>query len=214
MSEVIIHGFIGSPFGRAVAATLIEKGAPWRIQPVGPGEARKPAHLARHPFGRAPAIEHDGFGLYETQAILRYLDQVFDGPTFTPNDPRARARMNQVIGIIDSYFFPVTGHGMVFNRVVAPKFGMQVDEAAVAASIPGSRTVVEVLDGLLGDRPHFGGETLSLADLHAGPHIDMMNECAEGAELLAGTRLPAWLDRLNARQSFRTTTWDALLEAA
>ena len=50
---------------------LEEKGAADRIAPVGPGTLRAPAHLALHPFGRVPVIEHGAFRLYETQAILR-----------------------------------------------------------------------------------------------------------------------------------------------
>jgi glutathione S-transferase len=68
MSEFIVHSVPGSPFGRAVLAILEEKGAPYRLAPLAPGAHRSPEHLARHPFGRVPALEHGGFSLYETQA--------------------------------------------------------------------------------------------------------------------------------------------------
>ena len=73
MSEFIVHSIPGSPFGRSVLATLQEKGAPHRLAPVPSGTLQSAEHLARHPFGRVPVLEHDGFLLYETQAILRYL---------------------------------------------------------------------------------------------------------------------------------------------
>ena len=73
--EFIVHSIPGSPFGRAVLAMLEEKGASYRLSPVAPGTFHSPQHLARHPFGRVPVLEHDGFSLYETQAILRYLDR-------------------------------------------------------------------------------------------------------------------------------------------
>jgi len=97
MSEFIVHSIPGSPFGRAALATLEEKGAPYRLFPVAPGTFRSPEHLARHPFGRVPVLEHDGFRLYETQAILRYLDRVLPAPALTPADPRAAARMDQAM---------------------------------------------------------------------------------------------------------------------
>src|SRR6202008_2775936 len=66
MSEFTVYSIPGSPFGRAVLATLEEKGADYRLMPVAPGAFRSPEHLARHPFGRVPVLEHDGFMLYET----------------------------------------------------------------------------------------------------------------------------------------------------
>ena len=213
---ISIYTFIGSPFGRAVQAACMEKGAPHRLVPIGPGEHKQPAHMARHPFGKAPTIDHDGFGLYETQAILRYIDQVYPEPALTPADPKARARMNQAIGVNDCYFFqPDSGVGLVFNRVVAPKFGMPTDEAAVAAALPATRHCVEVMAGFLEDgRPYLAGDTLSLADLQLGPQLDMLADCAEGAEMLKGTPIVPWLERLRKRPSFAETSWARLLEAA
>ena len=76
MSEFIVHSVAGSPYGRAVFATLEEKGARYRLAPVQAGAFKSEPHLARHPFGRVPVLEHDGYLLYETQAILRYLDRL------------------------------------------------------------------------------------------------------------------------------------------
>src|SRR5437667_9945508 len=64
MNEFVIHSIPGSPFGRAVLVALEEKGAPYRFAPVAPGTTRAPEHLACHPFGRVPYLEHGGFPLY------------------------------------------------------------------------------------------------------------------------------------------------------
>jgi glutathione S-transferase len=213
MSTVNIYGFIGSPYNRAAPAACIEKGLAYRMHPLSAGQQRLPEYLARHPFSRVPAIEHDGFQLYETQAITRYLDAVGSGPSLTPADPKAAARMNQVIGIVDWYLFPSAVAGIGFNRVVAPKFGIAVDEDAVREAMPKARTTIAALDGLLGDAPYIAGEAFSLADLHAFPHLDMFAESPEGADMLSGTGLAPWIERLRDRPSFKTTTWDALLAA-
>jgi glutathione S-transferase len=60
MSVFVVHTIPGGPFARAVFATLEEKSAPYRIAPVAPGSHKSPEHLARHPFGRVPVLEHDG----------------------------------------------------------------------------------------------------------------------------------------------------------
>src|SRR5271154_4010775 len=90
MTEFIVHSIPGSPFGRAVLATLEEKSASYRLAPLAPGAHRSAEHLARHPFGRVPVLEHGAFSLYETQAILRYLDRTLPSPALTPDDPRPR----------------------------------------------------------------------------------------------------------------------------
>ena len=92
MTEFIVQAFPAARYGRAVLAALEEKRAPFRLALVPPGTMRAEPHLARHPFGRVPAFEHDGFVLYETQAILRYLDRVLPAPPLTPADPKAAAR--------------------------------------------------------------------------------------------------------------------------
>ena len=96
MSEFTVYSVPGSPFGRAVLATLEEKAASYRLLPVAPGTLRSPEHLARHPFGRIPVLEHDGFSLYETQAILRYLDRVLPSPALSRSTSRVAARPSAV----------------------------------------------------------------------------------------------------------------------
>src|SRR5437660_1631855 len=72
--SVKVCGVPGSPYLRAVLIGLQEKGVRYDLVPIAGPETKQPEHLARHPFGRVPAFEHDGFALYDTQAILRYLD--------------------------------------------------------------------------------------------------------------------------------------------
>jgi glutathione S-transferase len=118
MSDIVIYGVHGSPFVRAVQMGLEEKGAPYRVQALGLGESKSKEYLERHPFGRVPAVDHGDFRLYETQAILRYFDAVFAEPALQPREPRAIARMNQIIGINDWYFFPKVAAVIVFQRIV------------------------------------------------------------------------------------------------
>ena len=172
MAEFTVHSVPGSPFGRSVLATLEEKGASWSLAPMTPGMAKSPEHLARHAFGRVPVLEHNGFSLYETQAILRYLDRVLPTPALTPVDPRAAARMDQVMNINDWYLFHGVGNVIVFHRVIGPRLmGLQPDEAAIAAAMPKARTVFAELARLLGEHPYFTGESLSLADLLVAPGV-------------------------------------------
>src|SRR4051812_44180316 len=103
MPEFVVHATPGSPYARSVMAALKEKRAGWRLAALKPGTSRQPEHLARHPFGRMPVLDHGDFTLYETQAILRYLDRALSVPSLTPEEPQAAARMDQVMNITDWY---------------------------------------------------------------------------------------------------------------
>ena len=216
MSEFIVHSVPGSPFGRSVLAALEEKGARYRLAPLTPGASKAPEHLARHPFGRIPVLEHDGFSLYETQAILRYLDRVLPQPALTPADPRHAARMDQVMNINDWYLFQGVCNVIAFQRIVGPRLlGLTTDEAAIEAALPRARTVFAELARLLGEQPYFAGDAVSLADLLVAPQIDFMAPTPEWSELGAiNANLAAWLQRMQARPSFVATTWERVAEMA
>jgi glutathione S-transferase len=214
MGEIVIHGVPGSPYVRKALLVCLEKGAPHRLQALGMGENKTPAHLARHPFGRIPAIEHDGFALYETQAIMRYVDEAFAGPALQPADPKARARMSQVMNIVDCYVMPSMSAGIGWNRIVAPKFGMPVNEDAVKAAIAPSKVALGALETILDGNAYMAGDTVSLADLMLIPHIDLLPASPEGAEIIAGSPLLAWRERMMARPSVQATDMARMMAAA
>jgi glutathione S-transferase len=219
MSEFIVHSVPGSPFGRAVLATLEEKGASYRLLPVPPGGAKVEPHISRHPFGRVPVLEHDGFMLYETQAIQRYLDRVLPEPPLTPAAPKAAARMDQAMNVNDWYLFNGVNSVIGFHRIVAPRLmGAAPDEEAIAAAMPKAHAVFKELSRLLGTQPFFAGENLTLGDLLIAPQLAFLTQTPEWAPLTAGREnLVEWLDRMNARPSFQATTWErvaALAKAA
>jgi glutathione S-transferase len=208
---IVIHGIPGSPYVRQPMLACEEKGVPWRLQALTPGQHKQPEHLARHPFGRIPAIEHDGYWLYEAQAIIRYIDAAFDGPALTPSDPKQLGRMSQVMNIIDWYVMPSLTSGIGFNRVVAPIFGIPVNEEAVKAAVEPGRVCIRALEDLLGAQPYFAGDQVSLADLAAVAHLDMIPGTPEGGELMAGSPLLAWLDRMAERASVQRTAMPRIM---
>ncbi|MFY9655102.1 MAG: glutathione S-transferase family protein [Methylocystis sp.] len=216
MSSFVVHSVPGSPFGRAVLATLEEKRAAYRLGPVAPGTLKSAAHLALHPFGRVPVLEHDSFRLYETQAVLRYLDRVLPAPALTPADPRAAARMDQAMGVNDWYLFPGVANVIAFQRIVGPKLlGIPTDEAAIAEAMPKAKPVFEELARLLGAQPHFAGEALSLADLTLAPQIDFFSGIPEWEPLMGPHKnLLEWHARVVARPSLQATTWEKVAAMA
>jgi len=215
MSDIVVYAIPGSPFVRSVEMVLHEKGVPYRVEPIAPGAQRSDDHLQRHPFARVPVIEHDGYRLYESQAILRYVDAAFPEPGLQPSEPYAIGRMNQIIGINDWYFFPKVAAVIVFNRIVAPVLlGSVPDETAIAAAMPMARTCISELNHLLGVQTFLVGDRLSLADLVLAPQIDFFHATPEGKSLLTGTALADWLARMNERPSMQQTLRPEPLRAA
>jgi glutathione S-transferase len=211
MSEVIVYGVPGSPYVRAALLGFEEKGAPYHLHALGLGEEKTPAHLVRHPFGRVPTIDHDGFALYETQAIIRYVDAAFAGPALQPRDARATARMNQLIGIADWYFFHHVTEVISFNRLLAPLLGKTPDEAAVTAAIPKATTCLDALEQLKGNNRFMVGRDISIADLMLAPQLATFMSTPEGQYLLSGRALADWLAMMNERPSMQATTRERLL---
>jgi glutathione S-transferase len=194
----VVYGARYSVYVRIALLALEEKGVGYELQEVdifAPGGAT-PEHLARHPFGKIPAFEHDGFVLYEAAAIARYIDEAFDGPSLQPRESQARARMAQVIGLLDAYAYRALVWDIFVERVRKPERGQASDEARIAAALPRAETCLAELERLL------PADGLTLADLHAVPMLNCLLMTPEGRTLVAGhPRLEAWWRRMAARRS-------------
>ena len=209
MADPILYGPAFSTYARSVRLALEEKGVPYVLEEIDifSGANATPEYLARQPFGKVPALEHDGFRLYETGAILRYVDEAFDGPSLQPSDARDRARMNQAIGIVDAYTYPCVIGQIVIQRLVTPLMGGEPDEDAIAGAVDQAQTCVSALDGLFDDGPYLAGGSLSLADLHLVPVYQYFMQTPEGEKLLAGTaNLGGWWSKMSDRPSVIKTT--------
>jgi len=116
--------------------------------------------------------------------------------------------------ILAWYVMPSLTGAIGFNRVVKPMLGRPIDEDAIAAAIPLGRTSLKALEQILGSNPYFAGDNLSLADLAAVAHLDMVPASPEGAALIAGSPLLDWLARMSDRDSVRNSTMQRMMGAA
>jgi glutathione S-transferase len=203
-----VFGAAYSVYVRAVRLVLHEKGVAYDhvdvdvFAPSGPTAA----YLERHPFGRIPAFEHDGFRLYESGAIERYVDAAFDGPALQPDEPHAQARMNQALSVLDGYCYRSLVWDIFVERVRAPAAGRASDEARIGAALPRAETCLRALGEISGDGPWLAGPALTLADLHAAPMFVYFRMAPEGAAAIARhPRIAAWLDAMMARPSLAAT---------
>jgi glutathione S-transferase len=213
MAEFTVYGVPGSPYLRSALLGFEEKGVAYRLRPMGFGETKTQEHLTRNPFGRIPVVDHGDFRLYETQAILRYLDDLYPAPPLCPKNPRAKARMNQLAGISDWYFFPKVSATIAFQRFAVPMMGGTPDEAVIAAAKPDAVNCVQAIEGLMGD-VYLTGEEISIADLMLIPHVHYFALTPEGKEILREGKLQRWVERMRRRPSLERTEIERLKAAA
>jgi glutathione S-transferase len=204
---LVLHGYHPSVYVRVARLTLAEKAVAYDRVEVNPFAPDPPAeYLALHPFNRVPTLVHDGFVLYETGAITRYVDRAFAGPPLQPADPRALARMDQIVGIVDSYAYWPLVRQVYVQAIVLPRRGQAGDPKEMASGLAAATKVLATLEGLAADAAFLVGPALSLADLHLLPMIASFNEAPEGAALLAKhARLKNWFERMTTRPSFAAT---------
>ena len=203
--SLVLHGYHYSVYNRIARLALAEKGVACERVEVNPFAEPSPGYLALHPFGRVPTLVHDGFVLYETGAIIRYVDRTFAGPALQPGSPRALARMDQLIGIIDSYGYWPMVRQVFSHRVFRTASGRPVDEAEIARGLVGTTKVLAALEALTSG-PFLTGPDLSLADLHVGAMVAYFALAPEGnAALAEHPRLAAWWAALRLRASFVAT---------
>ncbi len=203
MADPVLYGPSYSTYTRSVRLALEEKGVGYRHVEVDFMQGMPEEQLARQPFGKVPAFEHDGLHLYETCAIERYVDETFAGPGLQPEDPGQRARMTQIVSILDSYTYAPTVGQLVVQRLF---MGDSADEAAIKAALPEVRKSIGTLEQMLGDRTYLAGDTLSLADLHLAPIFAYFTMTPESAPILAESPgLQRWWGAMKTRDSMTKT---------
>ncbi len=153
---------------RKVLATLAELGTPYEYVHVdfGSGHHKQEAHLSRQPFGQIPALEDDGFALYETHAMLRYLNAKANG-ALLPRDPRACAVVDQWMSIETANF---SSHAMkfVYHHLLHFHHEGKVLEHATAEL----DKALGILSTQLAKLPFVAGQSFTLADICFMPYFE------------------------------------------
>jgi len=201
----IVFGTEFSTYVRTVRMAFEEKGAAYKLEDVSviKGEQKQQPHLTRNPFGTVPAFAHDGLELYETSPILRYVDQVCAGPALTPEDPKQRARMNQIISIVDYHGYASLIGQIVVQRLFTVLLPNGTDETVIKAGIPKAKLCLQEIERILiaGGGSFLAGNQLSLADLYLVPILFYFRMTPEKELLAPHPRLEAWWQTMAERPS-------------
>jgi glutathione S-transferase len=204
MSDLVVYGFPRSTFVNIVRLVLTHKEVPYRFHDLEP-EMGKPSHLALHPFNRVPILRHGDLTLYETSAIVGYLEEAFPKPALQPKSPRDRARMNQWVSAVNSYYYPYMIYHVSHERNVFPELGIASDEKVVAHALPKIVVGLQVAERELAQgKDYLLGSELSLADFYLLPATYAFGLTPEGKRMYPN--YPAfcrWRERMEASPTVR-----------
>ena len=159
---------------------------------------REQPYLSLNPYGRVPTLEEDGFVLFESTAILNYLEATRPSPPLVPADARGRALVDMHMKLCDIQFTRHAGT-IVFPKRFLPK------EKWNTAAIADAKTQIEkhfaILDKQLAGKTYLIAEQFSLAEVCYAPFLEFLPLM----EITPPGAVAAWSERLLARPSAVST---------
>lgn len=157
--------------------------------------------MQRHPWGKVPTIAFpNGFTLYESRAICKYLARKFSFPLLPPDsDIEATALFDQAEGVETSYFAEPAAR-ISFERFAKPKFlGLPTDEAAVSAAMKSLEAFLDVAEGLLSQRDYMAGNDFTLVDIYYIPLVQRLFVVGFDDLIVGRKAVNAWWNRCITR---------------
>ncbi|KAI5788199.1 putative glutathione transferase [Pyronema domesticum] len=202
--ELKLFGSCFCPFVQRVWIALEFKEMDYQYIEIDP--YAKPKELTDiNPHGLVPALMHGEWGCYESTVLLDYLEDLGEGASLFPQDPRERAHTRLW-----------ADHA---NRNIVPGFYrlLQAQDAAKQAEYAGELTaeIVKLVDASHPQGPFFLGSTMSYVDVSVAPwflRISRVLHNYRGWPLPdKNSRLGKWIDALETSEAVKNTTSDNVL---
>ena len=201
MSAVELFSYEACPYAQRTRMALLEKNIPFTLTEVDLYD--KPAWFKElSPYGKVPLLRHDGGIVYESRIINEYLEDAFPARPLLPRDAKARARARIWIDYCDSYLMPAL-HALIADRRTPEKQDKNrqtVREKLLFMENEGLRK--------LSDGPYWLGPDVSLVDLQFMPFFERFPCYATLWSVAVPpecTRLAAWIETMQARDSHKQT---------
>jgi glutathione S-transferase len=196
---------------RRVLLTLKEKGVDYElvIVDIQKGESYTPQYKEKQPFGVVPYIDDDGFILYESRAICRYIEDKYknQGTRLIPEDVKERALFEQGCSIELSYFNP-QANPLVYEKLYAHFHGRQTDEERVKQLAGKLAEYLDVYEIILSKQEYIGGNTFTFADLSHIPMAAKLFLVGYGHLLTDRPRVAEWWNKITSRNSWQEVSAD------
>ena len=198
-----IIGHPRSNFVRAVRMVALEKGVQHEHTPELP---HSDVIKTLHPMGQIPAMRHEGLELFESMAIARYIDEVFDGPKMVPDEPSKAAK------IVQWSSFAQTTVDRLFLRqyVVQHMFNKDKDGNVIRDEIDKAVKGFPKVFGILNEAVKsgfYGSDSFSMADCFLLPILNSVQRYPEGKDAVeSAANVSAYFNAHSERSSFVETT--------
>jgi glutathione S-transferase len=208
MGKPVLYGPTYSTYTRTMRMLLAEKGVEYDLVDVDMigGAHHRPDYIQHHPFEKVPAFEHNGFAIYEANAIAHYIDDAFPGRRIAHPNINRRTRDQQIVDVINAYAYKRIITDLVLYYFFADK-EKGPDTAAIAAAAPAAEPVHGAIQELmLGSVPYLVGRDVSFSDLFLAPIVAYFSGFQEGTRALAKVPLLSrWWLAMQQRPSFTAT---------
>jgi glutathione S-transferase len=159
-----------------------EKGIAYALEPQPP---HSDPVKAIHPLGKIPAFRSGKLQLFETSAIMRYVDEAFPGPRLMPETPADRARAEQWISSVHCYFYDSMSVRYVLQYIFPKGADGKPDQAVISAARTDMARHFGMLEAAYDGRNFLVGDRPTIADLLIAPIVFYVQNMPEGKEVLA-----------------------------
>ena len=201
---VVLLGDVRSTYTRTARMALAEKGVAYTMHTC---RAHTPDILAVHPFGKIPGLRDGDIAIWETEAIVNYIDECFgDAPTLRPGSIIERTRCLQWISSINNYCYDTMVRRFVLQFIFPKGEGGKPDIAVIDKALAEMPAQLKALDTAYGTRDFLAGSSLSSADLFLAPILAYVKMMPQGGALLAQyANVMRAHDTMASRPSFTNT---------
>jgi len=194
-----IYGHPMSTCTRKVLTTLAETNTEAELVVIdfAKGEHKQPEHVARQPWGKVPTLDDDGFTMYESRAMCRYINDKAGGK-LVPADARGRGMMEQWISIEYSYFTPPS-----MKYVYQYIFKREQEASVLETAQKELEVAMPVIEAHLAKHQYFAGAEFSIADITYMPYVEYAINTPAKDIYSKFPHFMAWWNRVSERPSWR-----------
>jgi glutathione S-transferase len=195
-----LYYFPASTFSRRVRVAILEKSIGCELIEVNlpAGEQKEGWYAALNPYMKVPTLVDGDLAVYESAAILSYLEATHPAPPLVPNDAGQRARVDMHVRLCDAHLGRYAG-AVLFPKRFMPEANW--DRPAMAAARKEIDRHLAIIERELGDQQYLVGDSFTLAEVAYLPFLHFLDMM----EVSAGPRVKAWAERVLDRPSARAT---------
>ncbi|KAI0701450.1 glutathione S-transferase C-terminal-like protein [Cerioporus squamosus] len=202
-----LYGIQQSTCTKRVRIVLEELNVPYELVVVDylNGEHKSPEFVAIQPFGQIPYLDDDGFKLYESRAIARYLALKYGGIGKLIPDPSdyEKTALFEQAASVELCDFDAIVSPLAYESLYKPMFGERTDKAIVERLTATLKAKVAVYDTILGKSKYLAGDELTLADLFHLPYGSLLAK--QNIDFLESDEYPnvaRWWKDISSRASW------------